>query len=65
MGSILHFFSPMRNASAKGIEMKAPSNNNLPSQTDDVIVNPRNPDSNFTPPPTQFSIHYPPFFLYL
>jgi hypothetical protein len=23
--------------------MKAPSNNNLPSQTDDVIVNPRNP----------------------
>jgi hypothetical protein len=45
MGSILYFFSPMRNASAKDLEMKAPSNNNLPTQTDDVIVNPVNPDS--------------------
>jgi hypothetical protein len=33
----------MRYASAKGIEMKAASNNNLPSQTDAVIVNPINP----------------------
>jgi hypothetical protein len=43
MGSILPFFSPMRYASARGFEMKAPSNNNLPTPTDDVIVNPRNP----------------------
>ena len=42
MGSILHFFSSMRYASAKS-KMKAASNNNLPSQTDDVIVNPKNP----------------------
>jgi hypothetical protein len=27
----------------KDLEMKVASNNNLPSQTDDVIVNPRNP----------------------
>ena len=33
----------MRNASAKGLEMKAPSNNNLATQTGDVIVNPQNP----------------------
>jgi hypothetical protein len=26
--------------------IKAPSNNNLSTPTDDVIVNPRNPDSN-------------------
>ena len=45
MGYISHFFSPMRNASAKGIEVKAASNNNLPSQTDDVIVNPINPEN--------------------
>ncbi len=25
------FFSPMRNASAKGFEKKAPTNNNLPN----------------------------------
>jgi hypothetical protein len=39
----------MRNASAKGQEMKAPFNNNLPTQTNDVMVNPinpENPDSN-------------------
>ena len=29
--------------SAKGLAMKAPYNNNLPTQTNDVIVNPRNP----------------------
>jgi hypothetical protein len=39
----------MRYASAKGLEMNAPSNNNLPTLTNDVIVNlrnPENPDSN-------------------
>jgi len=30
-------------ASTKRFEMKEPSANNLPTQTDDVIVNPRNP----------------------
>ena len=37
------------NASAKGFEMKEAHNNYLPTQTDDVIVNPinpENPDSN-------------------
>jgi hypothetical protein len=38
----------MRYASTKGFEMKAPFNYNLPNQTNDVMVNPRNlenPDS--------------------
>jgi len=35
----------MRNAAAKRPEMKAPFNNNLPTQTVDVIINPGNPDS--------------------
>ena len=38
----------MRNASAKGREMIAPSKYNLPNQTNDVMVNSRNlenPDS--------------------
>lgn len=38
----------MRNASAKGREMKAPFKYNLPNQTNDVMVNSRNlenPDS--------------------
>ena len=35
----------MRNASARGHEMKATFNNNLPNQTNDVIVNPRNPEN--------------------
>jgi hypothetical protein len=39
-------FSPMCNASARGPEMKAAFNNNLQNQTNDVMVNPRNPDSN-------------------
>ena len=46
---LLPFFSPMRNASEGCFEIKAPSNNNLPSQTNDVIINPENPvnpDSN-------------------
>jgi hypothetical protein len=43
MGYILHFFSPMRYASAKSIEVKEASHNNLPTPTDDVIVNPKNP----------------------
>jgi len=34
---------PMRYASAKSHEMKAASNNNLPPQTGDVIINPVNP----------------------
>jgi len=33
----------MRNAAARGFEMKAPFNNNLPLQTGDVLVNPINP----------------------
>ena len=33
----------MRYASARGFEMKAPFNNNLPAQTNDVMVNPLNP----------------------
>ena len=48
---LILFFSPMRNASARGFDMKAPTNNNLPSQTGDVIINPENPenpDSNHT-----------------
>ena len=39
----------MRYASAIGLVMKAPFNDNIPTQTGDVIVNPRNPanpDSN-------------------
>jgi hypothetical protein len=46
------FFSPMCYTSAGGLAMKAPFNNKLPSQTNDVIVNPRNPvnpDSNNWP----------------
>jgi hypothetical protein len=38
----------MRNAAAGGREMKAPFISNLPTQTEDVIVNlinPENPDS--------------------
>ena len=37
------FFSPMRNESAKDLEMKTPFNNNLPTQIGDVIINPQNP----------------------
>jgi len=37
------FFSPMRYASAKSLAMKAICNNNLPTQSNDVIVNPENP----------------------
>jgi hypothetical protein len=43
------FFLPMRNASARCFEMKAPFNNNLPLQTGDIMFNPKNPvnpDSN-------------------
>ena len=39
----------MRYASARGLALKAPFNNNLPTQTNDVMVNPENPvnpDSN-------------------
>jgi hypothetical protein len=40
------FFSPMCNTSARGFAIKAPFNNNLYTQTNDVMVNPENPDSN-------------------
>ena len=39
------FFSPLRYASARGLALKAVFNNNLPNQTNDVMVNPENPDS--------------------
>jgi hypothetical protein len=35
----------MRYASAKSFEMKVPFNNNLNSQTNDVMVNPINPEN--------------------
>jgi len=35
----------MRYASAGSFEIKTPFNNNLPTQTGDVIINPGNPDS--------------------
>ncbi len=35
----------MRNASARGLEMKAPFNNNLNPQTGDIMVNPINPEN--------------------
>ena len=38
-------FSPMRYASAGGLEMKAAFNNKLTTQTGDVIVNPINPEN--------------------
>ena len=41
----LPFFSPLRNASAKGLALKAVFNNNLPTQTNDVMVNPENPEN--------------------
>ena len=39
------FFSPLRYASAKGLAMKAAFNNKLPTQTNDVMVNPENPEN--------------------
>jgi hypothetical protein len=38
-------FSPMCNASARGLAMKAAFKNNLQNQTNDIMVNPRNPDN--------------------
>jgi hypothetical protein len=35
----------MCNTSARGFAIKAPFNNNLPTQTNDVMVNPRNPEN--------------------
>ncbi len=35
----------MRYASAKSLAMKTVYNNNLPSQTGDVIINPENPEN--------------------
>jgi hypothetical protein len=37
--------SPMRYVSAIGFEIKAPFNNNHPTPTNDVIVNPKNPEN--------------------
>ena len=42
---IIPSFSSMRYASTRGFEMKAPSNNNFPTQINDVIINPRNPEN--------------------
>jgi ABC-type phosphate/phosphonate transport system permease subunit len=39
------FFSPMCYTSAGGFAIKAPFTNNLPTQTNDVIVNPENPEN--------------------
>ena len=39
------FFSPLRYAAARGLVMKAPFNDKIPTQTNDVIVNPRNPEN--------------------
>ena len=41
---LIYRFSPVCNTSAKSLAMKAPFNNNLPTQTNDVKVNPRNPE---------------------
>ena len=41
----LSSLSPLCNAAARDFEMKAPFNNNLPTQTGDVIVNPENPEN--------------------
>jgi hypothetical protein len=41
----LSSLSPLRYAAARGFEMKEPFNNNLPNQTNDVMVNPRNPEN--------------------
>jgi hypothetical protein len=37
------FFSPLRKASAKGLSKQTTYNNNLPTQTNEVIFNPGNP----------------------
>jgi len=42
-GLLFIIFLPMRNASAKDLEMKTPFNNNLHTQIGDVIINPGNP----------------------
>ena len=41
------FFSPMRNASAGSLAMKAPFNDNISPQTGDVMVNPRHPEKSW------------------
>jgi hypothetical protein len=45
MNTFYVFFAAAIIASAKSPEMKASFNNNLPSQTKGVMVNPENPDS--------------------
>jgi hypothetical protein len=44
-GYFKYRFSPMRKASARDREMKAPFNKKLQNQTNDVMVNPRNPEN--------------------
>jgi hypothetical protein len=44
-GCFLTFSSPMRYASARGLEIKSQYNNNLPKLPNDVMVNPRNPEN--------------------
>ena len=39
------FFSPLRYASAKRLEMDTPFNNNPPMPSSDVMVNPVNPEN--------------------
>ena len=45
IGYFIPFFSSMRYAPTRGFEMKARSNNNFPTQINDVIINPRNPEN--------------------
>jgi hypothetical protein len=45
MNTFYVFFAAAIIASAKSQETKAPFNNNLPSQTKGVMVNPRNPEN--------------------
>jgi hypothetical protein len=45
MNTFYVLFAAAMIASAKSQETKAPFNNNLPSQTKGVMVNPRNPEN--------------------
>ena len=41
----ISFSSPMRYASVRGLAKQTTCNNKLPTQTNDVMVNPRNPEN--------------------
>ena len=45
MNTYYVLFAAAMIAAAKSTEIKAPFNNNLPSQTKGVMVNPRNPEN--------------------